>query len=178
LCLIELITKKFGREKLDKILSASGLSDNRTYMQYFNGFDFSDVKFGEMVKNLCIVLDITKEQAADAFGEYWICEYAPREYPKYYAQIKSAEDFLTKLDSIHSEVTADSPSGTEAAHPPRFDVEHIDKNILRIHYKSRRRMIDFYIGLVKGIGVYFKTPVEIRKISEEEIEVRMGSTGY
>jgi hypothetical protein len=174
LCLTELITKKFGKEKLDAILAASGLSDSKTYMRYFDGFDFSDEKFVELVKNLCSILNITPEQAADAFGEYWVCEYAPRLYPEYYENIKNAEDFLTKLDSIHSDVTANSPSNTKAAYPPHFDVERAGDNTLHIHYKSKRRMIDFYIGLVKGVGKYFNTPLEIQKISEEEIDVHLG----
>jgi roadblock/LC7 domain-containing protein len=174
LCLTELVSEKFGKEKLDRILAASGLSDSKTYMRYFNGLDFSDEKFVEMVHNLCKILNITGEQAADAFGQYWVCEYAPRQYPHYYKNIKSAEDFLMKLDSIHLDVTANSPSNIEAARPPRFDVKRVDKNTLRIHYKSKRRMIDFYIGLVRGVGVYFNTPIEIQKLSEEEVDIRLG----
>jgi hypothetical protein len=173
LCLTELITKKFGKEKLDMILAASGLADSKMYMRHFNGFDFSDEKFVEMVTNLCSILNITKEQAAEEFGQYWVCEYAPRIYPDYYENIKNAGDFLTKLDSIHVDVMANSPSNIEAAHPPRFDIKYVDENTLHIHYKSKRRMIDFYIGLVKGVGKYFNTPMEIEKISEEEINVRI-----
>jgi hypothetical protein len=175
LCLTELIREKFGKEKLNLILDASGLSDSRVYMQYFNGLDFSDEKFFDMVRNLCRILAISKEQAADAFGEYWVCEYAPREYPHYFQNIKSAEELLMKLDSIHQDITANSPSNVEAAHPPRFDIKQTEKNTYRVHYKSKRGMIDFYIGLVKGVGVYFNTPVEVQKISEEQVDIRLGA---
>ncbi|MDR1429919.1 MAG: heme NO-binding domain-containing protein [Spirochaetaceae bacterium] len=174
LCLTELIREKFGKEKLDLILDASGLSDSKTYMRYFNGLDFSDEKFFDLVRNVCGILNITKDQAAEAFGEYWVCVYAPREYPQYFKNIKNAEDLLLKLDSIHQDVTANSPSHAEAALPPRFDVQR-DGNILKVHYKSKRGMIDFYMGLVKGVGVYFSTPVEIQKISEEEVVIRFGT---
>ncbi|MDR1585904.1 MAG: heme NO-binding domain-containing protein [Treponema sp.] len=36
LCLTELIKEKFGKEKLDRILAESGLSDGKAYMRYFN----------------------------------------------------------------------------------------------------------------------------------------------
>jgi hypothetical protein len=52
--------------------------------------------------------------------------------------------------------------------------KRIDKNTLHVHYKSKRRMIDFYIGFVKGVGAYFKTPVKIQKLSEEEVDVHLG----
>jgi hypothetical protein len=175
LCLLELVREKFGKEKLDQILAVSGLSDRKNYMRYFDGFDFSDEKFVELVQNLCKILNLTQEQAADAFGQYWVCEYAPKQYPHYFRGITSAEDFLTKLDSIHLDVMANAPHNVEAAHPPRFDVYHVDEHTLRVHYKSKRRMIDFYIGLVKGVGAYFNTPVEIRKISEEEVDIRLGA---
>lgn len=175
LCLTEMVREKFGKEKLGLILDASGLSDSKVYMRYFNGFDFSDEKFFDLVRNLCRILNITKEQAADTFGEYWVCVYASREYPQYYQNLKSAEDLLIKLDSIHQDVTANSPSNIEAALPPRFDVQPTGKNAFRVHYKSKRGMIDFYIGLVKGVGVYFNTPVEVRKLSEEEVDIRLGT---
>jgi hypothetical protein len=174
LCLIELVKEQFGKEKLDRILALSGLSDRKNYMRYFNGFDFSDEKFIELVQNLCGTLNLTKKQAADVFGQYWVCTYAPRQYPHYFRNITSAEDFLMKLDAIHLDVTANAPRDIEAAHPPRFEVKRIDKNTLHVFYKSKRRMIDFYIGLVKEVGAYFNTPVEIRKISEEEVDIRLG----
>jgi hypothetical protein len=175
LCLTELIKKKFGKEKLDEILAASGLSDSKSYMRHFNGFDFSDEKFIELVKNLCTTLNLTQEQAAEAFGQYWVCNYAFRLYPKYYKDVKNVEDFLMKLDTIHMDVTANSPKNVEAAHPPRFDITRVDEKTLHIHYKSKRRMIDFYIGLVKGVGHYFNTPIEIQKLSDEELNVRWGT---
>ena len=32
-------------------------------------------------------------------------------------------------------------------------------------------MIDFYIGLVKGVGKYFDTEIGIDKISEEKVQL-------
>jgi hypothetical protein len=171
---MELVKEKFGQDKLNEILDVSDMSNGGHYMRYFDGFDILDEKFLEIVKNLCMVLHLTKEQASDAFGEYWICEYAPKMYKDYYDQCSDARSFLLGLDSMHGKITADSPRDVQSAHPPLFDTEIIDENTFFVHYKSKRMMIDFYTGLVKGIGKYFNTPLSIKKVSEEDVEIRFG----
>jgi len=52
------------------------------------------------------------------------------------------------LDNIHEITTRTVPN----AAPPRFEFQDVDANTLMVTYKSRRNMIDFYVGLVKGVG--------------------------
>jgi hypothetical protein len=33
-------------------------------------------------------------------------------------------------------------------------------------------MIDFYIGLVKGVGKFFSTRLTVKKLSEEYVEIK------
>jgi hypothetical protein len=136
--------------------------------KYFVGFDIIDEKVMDIVRNTCKVLNITLEQAADAFGDYWIGTYALRIYPQYYDRFKNAKAFILGMDQVHKEVTKD----IENAHPPRFDYEELDEKTLRVHYKSKRRMIDFYIGLVKGIGNYFGARLEVIKESDDYVLIK------
>jgi hypothetical protein len=85
----------------------------------------------------------------------------------YYGRYHNTRDFIMGMDFIHAEVT----KNIQNAHPPRFDIEELDENRIKVHYKSKRNMIDFYIGLVKGVGKYFKTPLEVKKLSEEYCEI-------
>ena len=74
------------------------------------------------------------------------------------------------MDEVHATVTKNMPN----AHPPRFKFENVNENTIIVNYLSGRNMIDFYIGLVKGVGNYFKTPITIKKLSEKKVELTFG----
>jgi Haem-NO-binding len=164
-CLSKLICEKFGKDKWLSSLKMSGM-DEKTIFLVTN--DIDDAKIFEIIDNLCKLLNITKNQAADAFGEYWVNSYAPTIYKSYYRRFQNAKEFILGLDSVHEMVTSTIPN----AHPPRFFIEKIDDNTLNVTYKSSRKMIDFYIGLAKGVGIYYKTKMDIKKISEENVEIK------
>ncbi len=87
-------------------------------------------KFGKE-NALCNVLGISLQQAADAFGEYWVCKFAPKTYPFYYKGINSAKEFLLNMDKVH-ELTTKNISG---AMSPRFNYEWKDNKTLIMTYK-------------------------------------------
>jgi hypothetical protein len=162
-----MVKEKFGEDKWHEILKLSGIDTTENYSKFMRGMDIEDSKVFDVIKSTCRVLQINLEQAADAFGEYWTCVYAPKIYKSYYGKYHNARDFIMGMDYIHAEVTRN----IENAHPPRFDIEELDNNRIKVHYKSQRKMIDFYIGLAKGIGKYFNTPIEVKKLSDEYVEI-------
>ncbi|MCL2066365.1 MAG: heme NO-binding domain-containing protein [Treponema sp.] len=166
-CLSELVKEKFGAEKWKEIVKRSGLDSFKNYNLYIRGMDIVDEKVFEIINNTCDVLKISKEQAADAFGEYWVCVYAPKHYKNYFSRFSTAREFIMGMDSVHEEVTRNIAN----ARPPRFDIEKLDETRIKVRYKSERKMIDFYVSLAKGIGKYFKTPLEVKKLSEEYVEI-------
>jgi hypothetical protein len=167
-CLSELIKKNFGQEKWQEILELSGMGTGADYMRYVTGMEVMDEAVMRIVQNTCKVLRLTLEQAADAFGDYWVNVYAPKIFPQYYRKLKDAKHFIMQMDELHKEVTKDYRN----ARPPRFDIEDLGNNRIKVHYKSGRKMIDFYIGLAKGVGKYFNTKMEIKKLSEEFVEIQ------
>ena len=46
----------------------------------------------------------------DDVGEYWVNVYAPKIYAAYYQGVKSAKDFLLKMDYIHQQTTKTIPN--------------------------------------------------------------------
>jgi hypothetical protein len=120
-----------------------------------------------IIENTCKVLNISRQQACDAFGDYWINTFAPKMYGVYFERFKSAKEFIVEMDSVHEIVTKNIAN----AQPPRFTVENVDENTIIVNYISKRNMIDFYIGLVKGVGIYFNTPIGIKKLSEARVEL-------
>jgi len=166
-CLAQMVEKKFGKDAWQNILSESRL-DTKT--EFSPGRDINDEKTMEIINNTCKVLDLTLEQTAEAFGVYWVNNYALRQYAIYLNRYRSAKDFIKGMDAIHDYTT----KTFQNAHPPRFEIEDMDENRIRVTYKSSRNLIDFYIGLVKGVSVYYKTPIKIDKNSSTTVDLTFG----
>jgi len=167
-CLAELVINNFGKDKWEDILEKSGLDKNTTFSLYA---DIDDSAVLHVIGNTCEVLGITMEQAADAFGDYWVNVYAPDIYWAYYRNWKSARDFLLDMDRIHSNVTRRIPN----AHPPRFEYEWENENTLIMKYSSHRGLIDILVGLIKGVGKKFEEDITVSKIREAAIRIEFPS---
>lgn len=166
-CLAQMVELKFGREVWERILSASGLD---TKMEFSSGRDVNDEKTMEIINNTCQELNLTLEQAAEAFGVFWVNSYASRQYAIYLNRYGSAKDLIKGMDAVHEYTT----KTVQNAHPPRFEFEDLDENRLRVTYKSSRNLIDLYIGLIKGVSVYYKTPIRIDKRSSATVDLVFG----
>ena len=163
-CLAELVKTKFGTEKWQESLEKAGIPRKSTFLVTQ---DVDDDVVMKVLGSVCKTLNISLVQAADVFGEYWVNVYAPRIYAPYYHGVNSAKDFLLKMDDIHKRTTKNIPN----AHPPRFDYEWKDDKTLIMTYISHRSLIDIMIGLVKGVGKYFKEDLKIKKLSDTKIEI-------
>jgi methyl-accepting chemotaxis protein len=166
-CVADLVQSVGGKEKWREILRKSNLPED---LRITRIADIDDAVIQTVLGNICEVLHLTLPQVIDAFGDYWVNVYAPKYYKAYYYGINTARALIIGVDKIHEQVTKIMPN----AHPPRFDFEEIGENTLRVHYKSHRKMIDFYIGLVKGVGKFFKAPLTVKKLSEEYVEITFG----
>jgi hypothetical protein len=159
-----LVKEKFGLEKWFEILEASGID---RFINLNASIDFDDDLFFKVAENACKILEITPKQLTDAFGEYWVNEYAPRIYPNFYEDLNSSRDYILKVNEIHKFIT----KNMQNSKPPRFEYDWLNENHLKIHYISDRNMIEFFIGLLKGIRTYFKDEFEVKKLNDSEVEV-------
>jgi hypothetical protein len=164
-CLSQLVAEKFGQEKLAEIMQACGMDPHKIFMATE---DVPEETAMKMLQSTCEALHITLQQAADAFGEYWVNVYAPKIYGIYYKNVDNARDFLTRMDEVHVRTT----KSMENATPPRFDYDWEDEDTLIITYKSPRNLIDICIGLVKGVGKYYQENLEVTKLSNDKIKVK------
>ena len=159
-----MMEEKFGKEKWDDILQKSGFPKGTMFLPTQ---DINDNDVFKIINTLCKELNISLQQAFDAFGEYWACSFAPKLYAPFYNQAKSAKDFLLKMDEVHILTTKSMPG----AKPPRFKYEWKDDKTLIMTYESPRRLIDLVVSLVKGVGKYFKENLNVRKISPDKVEI-------
>ncbi len=163
-CLKELVVNKFGKNKWESALATAGFEKNTSFLPTQ---DVDDASVLKIVESVCKVLNISLPQAADAFGEYWVCTYAPQIYLPYYKTATSAKEFLLKMDEVHRLTTESIPN----AQPPRFEYTWTDDKTLIMKYKSKRNLIDFLVGLIKGVGKYFKENLQVSKLGDDSVRV-------
>jgi len=163
-CLADLVRSGFGEQKWNEIFQKSGADPDMVISAVS---DIDDKTVFKLIENTCKVLNLTKQQACDAFGDYWVNNYAPKIYGAYYLRFQNAKQFIMGMDKVHETVT----KSVANAHPPRFTIEETDANTIIVKYISNRNMIDFYIGLVKGVGKYYNTTINIKKLSDEKVEL-------
>lgn len=163
-CLRKLVINKFGKDKWEESLGAVGFPGHKAFLATD---DVPDADVLKLVDSVCNVLNITMQQAADAFGDYWVNDYAPKIYKMFYRDITCAKDFILNMDNVHEMVTQSMPN----AHPPRFLYDWDNDTDLIITYQSKRGLIDFLIGLIKGVGSYYKETLQVTKLSGEKVKV-------
>ena len=71
------------------------------------------------------------------------------------------------MDQVHFTST----KTIEGAKPSRFDYQWVNDKTLIMHYKSHRGLIDFMVGLIKGVGKYFNEDLRVRKLDNKRVEI-------
>ena len=163
-CVDERVTTRFGRESWEDALEEAGL-DRATLI--LPVADVDDAVVMRIVKSVCKTLDLTLEQAADAFGDYWVNVYSQRMYGDFYKKHKNARDFLLDMNNVHVLMTGAMAN----AKPPRFTYEWKDGKTLIVGYQSHRGMVAFAVGLIKGVGKFYNQRLSVRALNDKEIEV-------
>ena len=101
-------------------------------------------------------------QILEAFGEHWVLKTAREGYGELLdAGGKSLPEFLVNLPDFHARVSMIFSK----LQPPRFKVSDITEHSLHLHYFTQRAgLAPFVIGLVKGLGKMFQTPIKSMRL--------------
>ena len=164
-CLREMVKSKFGEAKWNEIVKEAGTDAPALILA---SSDIEDSTALGCVHAACNVLGVTLPQAADAFGDFWMNEFAPKIYPSLLQGSVSAKDFLLLMDETHQRVTRTIPN----ARPPRFTFDWEDATTLLMTYQSERCLIDVAVGLAKGVGRYYKESLTVERVSDSQLRVR------
>lgn len=118
-------------------------------------------------------LNITAEQALEAFGEYWILYTAEEGYGEVLqAGGSGLREFLGNLDEMHGRVESVFPNMLL----PSFRVEDVSPDEFRLHYRSQREgLAPMVVGLIKGLAARFDQRVVIdhigRRSADDPVDV-------
>ncbi|MCD6498747.1 MAG: heme NO-binding domain-containing protein [Deltaproteobacteria bacterium] len=61
------------------------------------------------------------------------------------------------------------------ARPPRFAYTWKDDKTLQVDYTSNRGLVDFAVGLARGVGRYFGEDLVVSKLSDSGFQVIFSS---
>ena len=164
LALKELVVEKAGADKWKQALAIAGIDREPMILPVS---DVDDQTILDIVNGVCQVLGISLVQVADAFGYYWVNVYSQKMYSKYYAGMKTARDLLLGMDKVHVAMTQTMAN----ARPPRFEYEWKDDKTLIMKYKSHRGLIDFLVGLIKGVGKFYKENLTVTKLGDDSVRI-------
>jgi hypothetical protein len=163
-CLCELL-ETFGNEKWRDVMENAGLESKYALLAKE---EVPDEDVYKLIEATCTVLGISMEQAAEAFGGYWMTVFAPKVYPSYLNRANSAKDFVVMLPGLHKYATENIPN----AHPPRLELDWLDDDTLILTYNSHRPLIDLAIGLLKGVGAYYGDSLDVKGLEDNRIMIR------
>ena len=76
-------------------------------------------------------------------------------FPSYF-QRYSLKGFLTMMDDVHSQLT----KIVKGSNPPRLVARELSDKEVEIHYRSKRNLGSYFLGLLEGSASFFKENLE------------------
>jgi hypothetical protein len=170
-CLAAMVEEKFGgASRWNEIVRDAAVAPSVVPMLTLPTADVDDGVFQALLASACKVLGCPIQQLADAFGEYWCCAYAPRQYRPIFNRIASAREMLLALDDIHVRMTAMIAD----ARPPRFEFHWVSDDCLEIVYVSKRHLVELVVGLARGVGKYFGELLRVTRVAPDRVRIDFG----
>ena len=166
---VDLVVSKFGEEKWQAIKKKAEVD-----VDVFVSMDaYPDDLTYRLVGAASEILKLAPEQVLEAFGQHWVLYTAAEGYgPMLDASGKTLKEFLENLDALHARVALTMPQ----LRPPRFRLIPVDDTTMTLEYHSTRQgLAPMVVGLLKGLGIRFNTPIEIshaRKAEHDEFTIR------
>lgn len=158
----DLVKSNFGAEKWNVILEKSGIEHN--YFISSEPYD-DDITF-KLANAIAMEMDMSLESVLVSFGEWWIIKTTKDKYSGLMETGgNNLRDFLINLPLFHNRVMLLFPKLT----PPEFKISDIEQNSLQLHYFSKREGLqEFVRGLIQGLGIMFKTEIEIELLKTRQ----------
>ncbi len=151
----ELVISNFGEARWEEIKAKAGIdidvfSSNESYPD--------KLTYG-LVRAASDVLGLTADQILESFGEWWILKTGREGYGELLdATGRDVGEFLENLPNFHARIVMIYPN----LKPPKFDVVRTGDRSIHLHHQTHRPgLTQFVVGLLKGIGKMFKTPVTV-----------------
>jgi hypothetical protein len=152
----DLVTSRFGESKWHEICQKAGVTD----AAFVTMEKYPDETTYQLVGAASAVLGAPPEDILETFGEYWTVYSAEAGFGHLLEFAGSnLVEFLRNLDNMHTRIALTFPQ----LEPPSFRVGEVTESSVQLFYHSKRPgLAPLVIGMVKGLGKRFDTPVSAR----------------
>ncbi|MGB9680295.1 MAG: heme NO-binding domain-containing protein [Thermoanaerobacteraceae bacterium] len=86
-------------------------------------------------------------------------------FPSYFTG-RRLVNFLSMMDEVHLQLTR----MIKGANPPRLLVKPVAVDTMEMEYVSKRKLYDYFLGLLEGSSKFFNEEISINEISREDKE--------
>jgi hypothetical protein len=154
----DMVVSAHGEETWERIKAEAGVDVE----MFLTNEAYSDDITYSLAGAASKVLDAPVPELLEAFGVHWVLNTAPQGYGQLMdSGGATLSDFLKNLPAFHTRVGLIFPHLT----PPVFTTSDVKPGSLRLQYRSHRPgLAPFVVGLVKGLGQRFGTPVEVTHV--------------
>lgn len=150
------VVELYSEDVWDDLLAAADLEGHYTSLG-----EYDDTQLLALVAAGCEATGFEPDELVKVLGRHAFPHLAGR-YPELVDATDGTHSFLRSVnDIIHPEVLKLHPD----AKPPAFDFEDRDDNVLRVTYRSERRLGPLAEGLIVGAGDRFNEEVEVTVVS-------------
>jgi hypothetical protein len=150
----EVVRRERGENVWDALLEATSLHGSFTSLG-----SYADEDFSRLVAAAAAQSGQTPGDVLRWFGRLGMPRLAER-YPEFFRSRSSVREFLLTLnDIIHTEVRKLYPD----AHVPMFDFDTADAAVLRMGYRSDRRLCALAEGFIEGAAACYGETVTLRQ---------------
>lgn len=164
----QLVVNRFGMSTWSEIANKAGIK------QPFISMDaYPDHVTFDLVAAASEILDMPAATILEAFGEHWIQYTVDEGYGNIMSLYgDSVHEFLQNMNNLHAQIRLSFPD----LKPPIISCEEQENGQLLVLYKSERTgLAPMLVGLVKGLGKRFSTPVTVEyvdsKVDEQGTEL-------
>ncbi|WP_314623997.1 heme NO-binding domain-containing protein [uncultured Selenomonas sp.] len=156
--------KLWDKSAVDEACRAAGWPEGRMFTPLE---DVADSEIRTFVDALAHHTGQTSDKVWYELGRDNVLTFASA-YPSFF-EGKNIYTFLASIYNVHVEIVKKIPG----AHPPLLKMTPLSEHEAELLYKSKRSLIPYFRGLLKGAIDYFKEPVEVKVIEEGNGVVRL-----
>lgn len=137
-----------GEAAVDQVMSRCPLASKGAYTRVGT---YPSAELKQIINGLSEATGTSVDVLQHQFGRWMLARY----FETYPAFFKRQPDAYTMLESIESEVHAEVRKLYPDAELPTFETERVGDDILRMTYRSPRRLVAFCKGLIEACIDHF-----------------------
>lgn len=143
--------KLYNDSQVNEAMNHAGWETNKIFSPLE---EVDDKVIAKFISRLSEARGLTKEKLWNDIGKDNIQSFV-NVYPVYFKK-RSAYEFLKSLNDIHIAIT----KKISGAKPPAVDIVQTSKRKAMMTYSSKRKMFDYFLGMLEGTFEYFNEQLE------------------